>query len=227
MLGTSDWPLLGICPQTVQSFAPVRPQQLECCLAFHTDAVTDTAIIGFCIVSASPRAWLSALNQRLEGALRALITMYDCIYPSSPPGRLVPFAALTLFIFLIIKSLNEKKKAREKPNHFSKQRSNMAWAHQYKSTQLSVYTFFSVLLQGFAPSRCPPRTGRAWLACLPLALPDPVSADPRGGDFASELGAQLSATLRDAGHIRGPTSCLLTCSQPTSVPSPLGTFAQS
>lgn len=68
------------------------------------DVVTDTAIIGFCIVYASPKAELSALNQRLEGTLLAFITIYNCIYPLRSPGLLVLFAALTLFSFLIIKS---------------------------------------------------------------------------------------------------------------------------
>lgn len=79
---------------------------LEWYLVFCIDAMTDTAIIGFCIVYASPKAELNVLKQRLEGAPLASITMYNCIYPLKPQ-TLVPGAALTPFAFPIIRSLIE------------------------------------------------------------------------------------------------------------------------
>lgn len=67
------------------------------------DTMTDTAIIGFCIVYASPKAYLSALNHGLKRSVLGFITVYNCIYPLRPPSVFVLFIALTLFVLLVIK----------------------------------------------------------------------------------------------------------------------------
>ena len=91
---------VSVCPSQCQEGGSP-----EWSLVFCMNVMTDTTIIGFCIVYASPNT--SAFNQWLEGAPLGFITMYDCIYPFRPPGLLIPHTALTLFTFLLIKSLIE------------------------------------------------------------------------------------------------------------------------
>lgn len=56
---------IGLCAHPTQE-AGSSEWYLVCCV----DAMTDTTIIGFCIVYASPKALSNALNQCLEGCLR-------------------------------------------------------------------------------------------------------------------------------------------------------------
>ena len=67
------------------------------------DTMTDTAIIGFCIVYAFPKAYLSALNRGLKRSVLGFITVHSCTYPLRPPNVFVLFIALTLFVLFIIK----------------------------------------------------------------------------------------------------------------------------
>lgn len=62
------------------------------------DFLTDIAIIGFCIVYASPKVYLSALNHWLKSSVLGFIIVYNYIYPLRPPSMFVLFScALTLF----------------------------------------------------------------------------------------------------------------------------------
>lgn len=67
------------------------------------NTMTDIAITGFCIVYASPKAYLSALNYWLIRSVLGFITVHNCIYLLRPPSVFVLFIALTLFILFVIK----------------------------------------------------------------------------------------------------------------------------
>lgn len=87
-LGQAAGQSLGSSPQRWVLRAPSSQEAGSSAwyLVFRVDAVTDAAIIGFCIVYASSKVERGALNQRLEGAPLGFITMYNCIYPFRPPG---------------------------------------------------------------------------------------------------------------------------------------------
>lgn len=72
-------------------------------LVFCMDTMTDIAIIGFCIVYASPKAHLSALNHWLKRSVQGFITVYNCIYPLRLPSVFALFIAQTLFVLFLIK----------------------------------------------------------------------------------------------------------------------------
>lgn len=72
-------------------------------LVFCMDTMTDIAIIGFCIVYASPKVHLSALNHWLKRSVQGFITVYNCIYLLRLPSVFLLFIAQTLFALLVIK----------------------------------------------------------------------------------------------------------------------------
>lgn len=72
-------------------------------LVFCMDTMTDIAIIGFCIVYASPKEHLSALKPWLKRSVQGFITVYNSIYPFRLPSVFVPLIAQTLFVLFVIK----------------------------------------------------------------------------------------------------------------------------